>query len=113
MALRLANEGDCRVFQFWLRGQCREGICCQGEIFLKGHAFTAKERDQAYEMGAQLAEKTPSVVIVCGREQYVIGVDLQGDIWRDILQSTIVIEEPDIVKKLRARLQGHPATVKL
>jgi hypothetical protein len=113
MALRLANAGDCRIFQFWLRGQCREGICCQGEIFLKGHVFTAKQRDQAYEMGAQLAEKTPSVVIVCGREQYVIGVDLQGDIWRDILQSTIVIEEPDIVKKLRARLQGHPPTVKL
>jgi hypothetical protein len=107
MALRLANEGDCRFFQFWLRGHCRDGVCCQGEIFLKGQVFSPKQRDQAYEMGAQLAEKTGSVVIICSREQYVIGVDLQGDVWRQMLHSAIVLEEPEIVKKLRARLQGH------
>ncbi len=105
MALRLANKTDCRFFKFWLDEQIREGVCCQGEMFLCIQSFPLKQRDQAYEMAAHLGEKTAMAVIICGKDRYAVAVDLQGRVWANAGQ--IMPPEPEIVRKLRATLRHH------
>jgi hypothetical protein len=109
MALRLANQADCRFFKFWLDQQIREGVCCQGEMFLSLHSFPLKQRDQAYEMAAHLGERTAMAVIICSKERYVVAVDLPGRIWAQ--EGAIVPVESEIVRKLRATLRQHAGVV--
>jgi hypothetical protein len=104
MTLRLANENDCQFFKFWLQNQICPGINCQGEIFLQVYVFPAKQRDQAYELGAQLAEKTAAVVIVCAKNRYVLGVDLRGESWKTFDPVQLGLQEPDLLRKLRITL---------
>ena len=107
MALRLANEADCRWFKFWLETSLRDGICCQGEFFIHLQTLPAKHRDRAYEIAAQLTEQTSRVVMVCGKDRYGIGVDLQGGLWRDGVNLRLVAE-PTLLNRLRARLNQSP-----
>jgi hypothetical protein len=109
MALRLANQADCHFFKFWLDQQIREGVCCQGEMFLSLQSFPLKQRDQAYEMAAHVGERTSMAVIICGKDRYVVAVDLQGRIWEQ--EGAIVPVESEIVRKLRATLRQHAGVV--
>jgi hypothetical protein len=107
MALRLANEADCKWFKFWLETSLQDGICCQGEFFVHLQTLPAKHRARAYEIAAHLAEQTSRVVMICGKERYGIGVDLQGGLWRD-RASLRVMPEPTLLHKLRATLNQSP-----
>jgi hypothetical protein len=109
MALRLANKNDCCFFKFWLDNQVREGVCCQGEMFLSLQTFSPKQRDQAYEVAAHLGERTTMAVIICSKERYVVAVDLHSQIWKN--QDAITPVEPEIVRKLRATLRQHAQNV--
>lgn len=107
MALRLANERDCRRFQFWWEQQLRSGLCCQGELLLCLDSFPMQRRDRAYEVASQLAEQTDLVVILCGKVRYDIAVDLRGGRWRTYRPS-IDSTESAIVRKLRITLRHQP-----
>jgi hypothetical protein len=109
MALRLANQNDCRFFKFWLDNQIREGVCCQGEMFLSLQTFSPKQRDQAYEVAAHLGERTTMAVIICSKDRYVVAVDLHSRIWENKNEITPV--EPEIVRKLRATLRQHASNL--
>ncbi|KAM3090565.1 hypothetical protein ACKFKG_28700 [Phormidesmis sp. 146-35] len=83
MKLLLSNEADCRFFKFWFNDRICDGINYQGELFLQFQTFSAQRRDQAYELGSKLLERGVSVIISCSKKQYVLGVNLRGDWWRE------------------------------
>jgi hypothetical protein len=83
MKLLLSNEADCRFFKFWFDERICDGINYQGEMFLQLHTFSARRRDQAYEMGSKLLEQGISVIISCSKKQYILGINLRGDWWHD------------------------------
>lgn len=82
MALRLAIETDCLFFRFWHHDQVYEGINCQGEIFVQRQTVPLHRQDYAYDLGVQWAETHDSVVIVRGRDSYIVGIGVQSEGWQ-------------------------------
>lgn len=82
MKLLLANEVDCRFFKFWFDDRICDGINYQGEMFFQFHTFSSRRRDQAYELGSKLLEQGVSIIMVCSRESYVLGITLRDEWWK-------------------------------
>jgi hypothetical protein len=86
-------------------------MCCQGELLMCLQVFSAKQRDQAYEMASNLADRTDLVVIVCGKTNYLIGVDLRGRLWQHYYP-TLNMPEADFMRKLRLTLRQAPLALR-
>ncbi len=82
MGLRLASATDCTLFAFWYAGKIRQGINCQGELFIMLKTFPVQHQGDAYNCAAEIESGLGAALVLISKTRYAVGADLSRQGWQ-------------------------------